>query len=97
MLESDTVWSGIKDVLNDLNPVNYVDTLASNDPNREWINGLPNWATIGIGLAVIGIWSLKSGEGVLGMTLGGFSMSKPRSSRRRNPKASCKHIRRIKR
>lgn len=96
MFESGSVWSNIKDALQNLNPVNYVDTLASNDPNREWINGLPNWATIGIGLAIIGIWSLKSGEGFGSDLGGGFSMSKPRR-RVRNPKASCKHIRRSKR
>lgn len=88
MLETslgDKVQSALSSFLDTINPLNYVDTIGSNDPNKEWVSGLPNWATIGIGLAIVGIASLATGEPSYSAT--------PSRRRVRNPKTrNKKHV-----
>lgn len=71
MLEGDDLFTSIKNGLTNLadklNPMNYVSTLGSNIPSEEWISGLPNWATIAIGLGIIAAPMLLKGDGDLGM------------------------------
>jgi hypothetical protein len=61
MLQGDSLGVTLSNFLSKLNPLNYVSTLGSNIPADEWISGLPNWATIAIGLGIIAVPMLFKG------------------------------------
>lgn len=73
MLQGDSLGVTLSNMLSKLNPMNYVSTLGSNIPSDEWISGLPNWATIAIGLGIIAVPMLFGGSSGSGGEFVGFS------------------------